>query len=204
MYKNILFDLGGVMVEWAPRDFLMERFHNAETEKKVFALTFGGPEWRALDAGLMTRYAANQAMLEKGRRAGYGFEVQAVIDDWTSMLQTRTKVVDIAAKLKQRGFSLYYLSNIPSDTLAEIQERGFWRLFDGGVASCEVNLVKPQPEIYQLLLDKYHLKAAECIFIDDSRDNIDAAHKLGITSILMRDSAASLARNLGVCGIRIR
>lgn len=204
MYKNIVFDLGGVMVEWAPRDFLMERFHNAETEKKVYALTFGSTEWSELDAGRISRYAANQAMLEKGRAAGYAFEVQAVIDDWTSMLQTRTKVVDIAAKLKQRGFSLYYLSNIPTDILAELKERGFWRLFDGGVASCEVNLVKPQPEIYQLLLDKYQLKPAECIFIDDSRDNIDTAHKLGITSILMRDSAANLARNLGVCGIRIR
>ena len=106
MYKNIIFDLGGVMVEWQPQDFLMERFHNAATEKKVYSLTFGSVEWAALDAGRITRFAANQSMLEKGRLAGYGFEVQEVIDNWTDMLKTQHRVADVAAKLRQRGFSL--------------------------------------------------------------------------------------------------
>lgn len=204
MYKNIIFDLGGVMVEWQPQDFLMERFHNAATEKKVYSLTFGSVEWAALDAGRITRFAANQAMLEKGRLAGYGFEVQEVIDNWTDMLKTQHRVADVAAKLRQRGFSLYYLSNIPADVLELLQQRSFWRLFDGGVASCEVDLLKPQPEIYQTLLKKYSLLPKECIFIDDNEDNVRAAYEQGITGISMKGDVNGLIRNLGICGIKLR
>ena len=204
MYKNIIFDLGGVMVEWQPREYLMEHFLNEDVEQKVYDLTFGSPEWRELDAGAITRYAANQTMLEKAKALGCGYEVQAVLDDWETMLRTRYRVVEIASRLKRNGFRLYYLSNIPPDILEILKARSFWRLFDGGVASCDVHLLKPQPEIYQTLLDRYELDPKECIFIDDSPVNVKAAYELGITSIPMHASVNALVRNLGVCGIHVR
>ena len=63
MYKNVIFDLGGVMVDFSPKDFLLERFCNSSTEDKVYRLTFGSETWKKLDAGLCSRYEGNQAML---------------------------------------------------------------------------------------------------------------------------------------------
>ena len=204
MYRNIIFDLGGVMVDWQPEEYLMQRFHNDITEKHVFSLTFGSEEWQKLDAGEISRYMANLSMLEHARAAGYAFEVQEVIDDWTVILHTRHRMVEIASRLKSRGFKLFYLSNIASDTLAMLQRRGFWRLFDGGIASCDVHLLKPDPKIYKLLTEQYSLDPKECIFIDDRDENMKAAYKLGITCIPITESVRALAKSFAACGIRLR
>ncbi len=203
MYKNVIFDLGGVMVEWKPQDYLMERFRNTITEKHVYDLTFGSQEWSDLDAGKLSRFMANKAMLENAQAAGYAFEVQEVLDDWTTILHTRHRVAEIAARLKGRGFRIYYLSNIASDTLLLLQRRSFWRLFDGGIASCDVHVLKPYAKIYHKLLDTYDLDPKECIFIDDHEENMKPAFKLGITCIPMR-TTGSLIKNLAACGIKVR
>ncbi len=203
MYKNIIFDLGGVMVHWDPKEYLMEMFHNPVIERKVYDTTFGSKEWLMADAGEISRFAADNAMLDHARAAGYSFEVQEVIDHWPNILRTRRDVVDIAAQLKAQGFRLYCLSNIASDTAALLRRRSFWRLFDGHVLSCDINRLKPDPAIYNALLEQYHLNPAECIFIDDNEANVRSAHKLGITSILMTSEASDLVKNLGICGIHV-
>ena len=70
MYKSIVFDLGGVMIDFDPRGYLVDRLCNAETEEKVYDLTFGSEEWKLLDAGLISRFDGNHRMLEKARAAG--------------------------------------------------------------------------------------------------------------------------------------
>lgn len=203
MYKNIIFDLGGVVVDFDPREFLLERFYNEEIEQKVYELTFGSEEWQLLDAGQLSRAEGNARMLEKAQAAGCAFEVQSVLDDWMRMLKTRRKTVEVIKRLKKMGFSIYYLSNIPQDVIDEIRQREFWPLFDGGIASCEVKLTKPDPAIYQLLVDRYSLIPAETIFVDDNKPNTTAAFDLGITGIHYKGSA-SFIRALNTCGIPIK
>ena len=82
MYKNIIFDLGGVVIDFNPRDFLLDYFMNKTAEDAVYDLTFGSKEWEDLDAGLITRAAANRIMLENAAQVGRTFEVQTVIDEW--------------------------------------------------------------------------------------------------------------------------
>ena len=123
MYKNIVFDLGGVVVDFAPHDFLLDRFYDEAIETKVYDITFGSVEWRQLDAGELDREAGNAAMLQKAAEAGCTFEVQSVLDDWYRMLKTRRRTVDVMKRLKKMGFSLYYLSNIPWDVYEEMQQR---------------------------------------------------------------------------------
>ena len=82
MYKSIVFDLGGVMVDFAPRAYLVDRICNEEIEEQVYDLTFGSKEWKQLDAGLVSRFDGNQAMLRNAKAAGREFEVQGVLDDW--------------------------------------------------------------------------------------------------------------------------
>ena len=74
MYKNIVFDFGGVMVDFDPKTYLVDRFCNAEVEEQVSQLTFESEEWKLLDAGLISRFDGNHRMLEKARAAGPGLE----------------------------------------------------------------------------------------------------------------------------------
>ena len=200
MYKNIIFDLGGVMVDFDPKTYLVDRFCNAEVEEQVSQLTFESEEWKLLDAGLITRSEANLRMLARAKEYGRAFEVQGVLDDWMHILRPRRRMQTLVEQLKQHGYCVYYLSNIPEDVLALLMERDFKGLFDGGVASCEVKINKPDPRIYRALLDKYQLKADECIFIDDRADNIKAASLLGLGTYQMH-SVGSLLRSLPTFGV---
>ena len=108
MYKNIIFDLGGVVVNFTPKDFLMDRFINRKAEEIVYNLTFGSKEWEDLDAGLITRAAANRIMLENAAQVGRTFEVQTVIDEWEKILHTKRSTVKTMMQLKLAGYHLYY------------------------------------------------------------------------------------------------
>ena len=157
MYKNIVFDFGGVMVDFDPHKYLIDLFGNRGLEEEVYDLTFGSREWRLLDAGRITRREANERMLERA---------------------------------------------IPEDVLDLLMHRDFEGLFDGGVASCEVKINKPDPRIYQALLDKYHLRADECIFIDDRAENLVAASALGF-GIYEMHNVGTLLRSLPTFGVSL-
>lgn len=202
MYRNIVFDLGGVVVEFNPRDFLMDLFMNRRTEDIVYDLTFGSKAWEDMDRGDVTRAVGNSAMLEQAAACGRTFEVRAVIEEWESMLRTKKPTVKTMYGLKQAGYRLYYLSNMAADTLELLQKREFFSLFDGGVASCEVRVNKPDPQIYRILMQRYRLAYDETLLVDDSKENVQAAYNLGITSILYKNRQ-SFTRALGTCGIRL-
>ena len=204
MYKNIIFDLGGVMVDFDPKTYLVDRFCNAEVEEQVSQLTFESEEWKLLDAGLITRSEANLRMLARAKEYGRAFEVQGVLDDWMHILRPRRRMQELVRRLKNHGYSVYYLSNIPEDVLALLKERGVLDRFDGGVASCEVHINKPDPRIYQALLDQYGLKASECVFIDDNLANVQAAFTLGFVGIRMKESVGTLIRSLATCNVALR
>ena len=204
MYKSIIFDLGGVMVDFDPKAYLVDRLCNAAIEEQVYDLTFGSEEWQQLDAGLVSRFNGNSSMLKKAKAAGREFEVQGVLDDWLHILRPRRRMQELVQKLKAHGYCVYYLSNIPEDVLDLLMNRDMKGLFDGGVASCEVHINKPDPRIYKALLEKYHLKAQESVFIDDRLDNVQAAFRLGFAGIQMKESVGTLVRSLATCGVALR
>ena len=101
MYKSIVFDLGGVMVDFAPRAYLVDRICNEEIEEQVYDLTFGSEEWKQLDAGLVSRFDGNQAMLRNAKAAGREFEVQGVLDDWLHILRPRRRMQELVRRLNR-------------------------------------------------------------------------------------------------------
>lgn len=202
MYKNIIFDFGGVVVQFNPKDFLMDHFMNKRAEEIVYELTFGSQEWQDLDRGIITREEGNAAMLENAARVNRVFEVQTVIDEWPTILRTKESTVHTMQKLKAAGYRLYYLTNIPADIMDELRQREWFSLFDDGVASCEVHLCKPEPAIYTTLMQTCNLAYDESIFIDDNKVNAQAAYNLGITGILYKNPK-SFERALRACGIEL-
>ena len=204
MYKSIVFDLGGVMVDFDPKSYLVDLLCNAEMEEKVYELTFGSEEWKLMDAGLISRFEGNKRMLERAQQEGCSFEVQGVLDDWIHILHVRHRMQELVRRMKNHGYCVYYLSNIPQDVLDLLRQRGVLDRFDGGVASCEVHINKPDPRIYQALLDKYQLKAEECVFIDDRLENVQTAFSMGFAGVQMKDSVDTLVRSLATCNVSLR
>lgn len=202
MYKNILLDFGGVVVDFNPRNFLMDRFMNKHAEEITYDLTFGSQEWQDLDRGIITREEANRLMMENAAHVNREFEVRTVIEEWASMLRTKKTTVRVMKELKSAGYRLFYLTNIPADVMDDLRQRDWFALFDGGIASCDVHLCKPEPEIYTTLMRQYRLAYDESIFVDDSKTNAQAAYNLGITGILYKNPK-SFQRALRACGIEL-
>lgn len=204
MYKNIIFDIGGVLVDFSPREFLVDRFFNEKLENQLFEITFGSSEWLKLDAGILTQEEAFQIMRQKGKKIGRAFEVDTILTDWYDMLKTKDETVVLLKRLKKRGYRLFYLTNISWDVLKLLAPRKFWNMFEGGIASCEVHLVKPDLRIYQSLMVKYKLSPQECIFIDDAAANARAASQAGILGVQFKNvrTLQKVLRNYGVDTIK--
>lgn len=190
------------MVDYNPKDFLMERFFHEKTEVKLYDAVFGSPEWSLLDKGEISWADAKEIFMQRGRNKDIEFEMQSLLDEWTDMLATRKATVVLMRLLKKKGFRLYYLSNIAEPVFNMISQREFWPLFDGGVASYEVNIIKPDPHIYKILLEKYTLNPQETIFTDDNRENAANAFQAGITGIQFKN-VKSLCKMLVTYGIDI-
>ncbi len=187
MYNNLIFDLGGVVVNYSPKDYLADTFFYERVEKRLYNLVFASEEWKLLDLGELTFKQANDIFMKRAEEENLAFEMRALLDDWTDMLSTKQATVNLMRLFKKQGYRLYYLSNISHDVLAMLKKRSFWSMFDGGIASCEVGLAKPDPDIYRLLLQSYKLDASECIFADDRKENALAAFEVGITGIQFFD-----------------
>lgn len=202
MYRNIIFDLGGVVINYNPKDYLTERFYHERTEKKLYDAIFGSEEWKLLDKGQLTWGDASKIFMRRGREKDMAFETQAVLEEWTDMLTTRAATVALMRILKKKGFNLYYLTNMSREVFAFLQDRDFWNLFDGGVVSCKAGILKPDIEIFKLLVNKYALVPQESIFTDDRKDNAAAAFEVGITGIQFRN-VKSFCKMLVTYGIDI-
>ena len=125
MYKSIVFDLGGVMVDFAPRAYLVDRICNEEIEEQVYDLTFGSEEWKQLDAGLVSRFDGNQAMLRNAKAAGREFEVQGVLDDWLHILRPRRRMQELAVSGKSQ---LTFLIGGSVGLDESLKQQADWRL----------------------------------------------------------------------------
>lgn len=184
--RNIVFDFGGVLLDWDPR-YLYRTFFWDEAEMERFLTTVCTPEWNAeQDRG---RSFAEGIRLLQESHPEYREAIRLYRDGWTQMLRGEIPgTVELLRKLKAGGYAIYGLTNWSAETIGYAYERfGFFKLFDGIVVSGEERLLKPDRRIYRILLDRYNLQPDESIFIDDSPTNVEAAAKLGFKAIFFDD-----------------
>lgn len=199
MYKNIIFDIGNVLLNFSPKEYLSSKFDNPKLVDELYFTIFKSNEWVRLDEGTITPDEA-EAIFCMGD-IEYSSQIKYVMEDWCSMLTPIESSIQILREIKQKGYKLYILSNYHAAAFKISYERNdFFKLFDGMVISSEVKMLKPDSEIYEFLLNKYRLSPSETIFIDDTEKNIDAAGKLGIGTIRFINADA-LRKNLIISGM---
>lgn len=198
MIKNVIFDIGNVLVSFRWPELLCELGIKEET-REIFARTvFTNPLWNELDRGVYEE----EAVLEKFRELN-----REHLDDFELVWANRDRLVEpypySAAwieLMKARGLNVYLLSNYPRDIFALHAKSGcfpFLEKVDGKVVSGFVKMVKPDAEIYEHLLKEYSLSAPECVFIDDREENVETAVSLGMKGIVFRgyeQAAAALEK----------
>lgn len=182
MTKKIVFDLGGVLLDWNPRHLYRKLFSDHQ-ELDYFLSEICSPEWNAqMDAGKPFQEAVDELVLQ---HPGYSREIQAYFTRWEEMMGgTIPGSVDILRELKENGSGLAALSNWSSETFPRVRNRyDFLDWFDPLILSGEVGVAKPDAGIYHHLLQVLGLSARDCVFIDDSAENILEADRQGFSTI---------------------
>lgn len=179
---TIVFDLGGVLVDWNPR-YLYRKWFNTEAEVDFFLHNICTSAWNEeQDAG--RSWAEGIALLVE-KHPAYEAAIRAYYDRWEEMLAGEIAgTLQILEQLHKKGqHRLYALTNWSRETFPIAEARfSFLQLFEGILVSGREGLKKPDSKIYQLLLHRYQINAAEAFFIDDNFNNVEAAKALGIVA----------------------
>ena len=202
MIRNIVFDMGQVLLRFDPAYFI-ERAGAAEEDKKLLQReVYKSLEWARMDRGSMTEAEAAESMCRRLPERLHE-TVHALVDKWDRPILPVEGMEELIGELKAKGYGIYLLSN------ASYRQHEYWprvpasRFFDGTLVSADVKLVKPQPEIYLLLMMKFSLRAEECFFVDDAVLNAEAAYACGMQTAVFHDDAAELRGKLRAAGVDV-
>jgi 2-haloacid dehalogenase len=202
MINTIIFDLGGVLIDWNPR-YLYQKIFETEKEIDYFLENICTSEWNEEQDGGRTLSDATNLLVEK--HPEHKTAIEHYYNRWEEMLNGEISgTVQVLEKLKQSGkYKLYALTNWSSETFPIAEERfKFLSYFDGIVVSGTEKDRKPFPSFYQLILDRYAIDPSTAVFIDDRYSNIEGAEKVGISGIHYTDPV-QLEKELKVKGIVI-
>lgn len=186
MIRNIIFDIGNVLVDFCWRQHIEGCGYNGRTADRLGAAMMQSSAWHELDRGVWTEkevldaFIRNEPELEE--------EIHRVFENLGTIVREYPGTASWLTSLKEAGYGLFYLSNFPAKVEREAGEQlSFLKYMDGGILSYRVREVKPEPAIYRLLLEQYGLKPEECVFLDDSPENIRTAETLGIKGIVVKN-----------------
>ena len=179
---NLIFDFGGVLIDWNPH-YLYDSYFGDRAKTDWFLANICTMEWNGqVDAGKPMAEATAELV---AKFPEWKKEIEMYFGRWIEMIgEAIPGMYELLLELKARGHRLFGLSNWSAETFVQIKEDfPALKLLEGMVVSGYVKCLKPSPEIYQLLLDRYSLKASDCVFIDDNAANVAGAEAVGIRGI---------------------
>lgn len=185
MIRNIVFDIGNVLIGFYPMEYLRSLF-GEEKAVRIAEAVFGSGYWQELDIAnlsveeiLELFYNGAPDLRDEIKEAFYRIGECITRLDWP---------VPLIDSLKKKGYNVYFLSNMSEHVKASNTAAfDFVSHMDGGIWSCDVHEIKPDTEIYKILFEKYGLIPEECLFIDDHWENISVGKKFGMKGIVFRD-----------------
>lgn len=198
--KNIIFDLGGVLIDWNPRYLFTEVFES-ETEMDYFLTEICSPSWNEEQDG--GRSLENGTKILVNKHPEYRSQIKLFYGEWHKMLGGAIDSnVRLLRKLKASDrFGIFALTNWSAETFpTALALYDFLHEFEGILVSGVEKLKKPDPAIYHLMLDRYDLEANSTLFIDDNLRNVKAAAKMGIQGVHYTDDK-SLQKSLKEHGV---
>ncbi len=185
MIRNVVFDIGGVLADYRLKEFLAEKGFDGPAIKRIIKASVMSPFWGMFERDEITEqeallgFASMDPEMEPALTRAYG--------NIEGLLTCSSFAIPLIKELKEMGLHTYYLSNYSRKAYHECGESlSFMEYMDGGVVSFKVGKTKPDPAIYTAFLQKYNLKAEECLFIDDTEENVTAAEKLGFKGCVFR------------------
>lgn len=187
MIKHIIFDMGNVLLRFDAEATARGAVGNHPELSKIVEYTVFTPEWKQLDKGILSEEEALSRMI--ARAPQYQEEITAMMARWTQYLFPMEEMVPLIARLKDKGYSLHLLSNASLRFYEYSPSIPAIGMMDTLNVSASMKLLKPQPEIYLRTLKEHHLKANECLFIDDLPENIAGAEAVGIHGHCFVDAA---------------
>ena len=181
MIKNIIFDLGNVIINYNQKKMINNFTEKEEEIKYIYDEIFHAPEWTLMDLGDITNDEAIE-IINKRNEFKYEKLTQEFLHEWHKKQPINRDIVEIAKILKNNGYNLFVLSNMANQTYEYFKNDEFFSLCTGIVISAHEHVKKPDEKVYRLLLNRYNLNAEECLFIDDddSGKNYETANKIGI------------------------
>lgn len=181
MIRNIIFDLGNVIINYNQKQIINSFTQKEDEIKYIYDEIFHAPEWHLMDLGYMTNEEAIE-VINKRNECKYEKLTKDFLHEWYKKQTINREIVEIAKKLKKNGYKLFVLSNMANLTYEYFKNNEFFSLCSGIIISAHEHIKKPDEKVYKLLLDRYHLNAEECLFIDDdpSEENYKTANKMGI------------------------
>lgn len=199
MIRNIVFDIGNVLTDFRWREFLEDKGFDDCMIDRIAKASVLSPVWDELDRGewdtnrIMREFIRMDPDIEK--------ELHMAYDDISGIVRLRDYAISWVQELKAKGYSVYYLSNFNEKAYLDCPDcLAFLPYTDGGILSYQEKLIKPDRRIYELLLTRFHLKAEECVFLDDTEKNVEAAIECGFHGIcfVSKEQAENELRDLGV------
>ncbi len=182
MIKNIILDMGNVLLDYNPNVILDRVCENTDEKKVIFNELFQGPEWIMGDYGKITNSERFDRVKER-LPAELHHKLKQCVEEWDICMVPIDGAQEFCRRVKAQGYSIYVLSNACSKFYEYFPKHYDLDFFDGIVVSSDVHIIKPDIEIYKYLLDKYSLNAEECLFIDDREENVNGARMAGMNAV---------------------
>lgn len=188
MIKNIIFDLGGVLMEVNPENYLKYIGFNDEEAQLFKNLIWGSEQWRKGDRGDINYQQITDSICENNPKYYEKLRYALENKDNSFISSEIYENCEYLKELKNRGFKIYFLSNVNKIDLKYNKENfEIFNFIDGAVYSSEIGYAKPEKQCYEILLNTYNLIPEECIFIDDDLANVEVANNIGIHGIHFSD-----------------
>ena len=197
MIRNIIFDLGNVIIKYNQRQIINNFTKKEEEIKYIYDEIFHAPEWELMDLGNITNDEAIE-VINKRNEFKYQKLTEDFLHEWYKKQTINRDIVEIAKRLKKNEYELFVLSNMANLTYEYFKNDEFFSLCSGIIISAYEHIKKPGEKVYRLLLNRYNLNAEECLFIDDdlSGENYKTANKIGIKGRRIMPNQAEDVTNL--------
>lgn len=195
MIKNLVFDLGNVMVEFNPKDYMKRLGFSEDETNTLFQMIFKDPRWGKFDLGDITIEEYTEAL--KNEHPEFAEKIDLMFsNNWPqNFLRPKEQSIDFLNRASST-YGIYILSNVSRYVLDYVKTLGFWDKVSGGTYSYDVKSLKPEPEIYQRFFSDNKLKPSECLFLDDLTANVESAKKAGMHGIVFNDNYLDVANYL--------